>query len=162
MKSPFSVWYKPYVNLGLTEIAKFLRLLHDTTMTDDNQVYVHGDINYDSFYFTNDELTDVVNWDKAKLGDIYEDMISLLINYSGMNERYRDNLQVVEIIRQIFDAYNASDDYKKNCMLKLSGHIEDAIREFSMKEIEKDNRIIYTYESYLWCKSFVDVFINEI
>ena len=146
----------------LTEIGKFLKSLHDLTIINNGDVYVHGDISLDNFYFSDGKLTDVVNWDNVHIGNIYEDMISLIINYSGMNDRYRDNLNVIDNIKKIFDSYGASNEFKKNCIEKLKERIDKSISEYASCDFASDRDAIYQYESYLWCKSFVDIYYNQL
>lgn len=147
----------------VVEIAKFLRTLHDTTMNSETkEVFVHGDISLSNFYFTDGVLTDVINWDDVYIGDIYEDMMWLLINLSGMNDRYRDNQKVISNIKQIFDNYKASNEYKDICITKLRELIDEKILYYAEEQFPKDEESIFSYESFLWCKSFIDIYYNEL
>lgn len=147
----------------VVQIAGFLRLLHDITMSKDGDtVYTHNSLGRDDFYFTNGVLTDVVNWDKAEIGDMYSDMIFLLLNFSGMNERYRDNQKVIENIKKIFDGYGASEMYRMACIGKLKIKLNEWINDFPINDKNIDENYIFLYESYLWCRSFVDLYYNKI
>ena len=146
----------------VAEIAKFLKLLHNVTMNKEGQVYVHGEIIVDNFYFSDNKLTDVINWDNVKIGDTYEDMINLLINLSGMKERYRDNKSVLDCIRKIFNEYEATEYYKRFCLEKLKSHLNNLIESFDTHVFQSDFERIHAYENYLWCKSFIDMYFSKI
>ena len=137
--------------------------MHDTTIDDlPNAVFVHGDMDLNNFYFEEGKLVEVVNWDNATIGSIFDDMILLIMNYSGMADLYRVNKRVLKNVKEIFDAYDARESYRSACVDLMKTSIERSIAILNQSEFNSDEEKIREYEGYLWCLSFVRVYANEM
>ena len=154
---------RSYTIEHLKEVARFLRWLHDTTINDlPNAVFVHGDMDLNNFYFEDGKLVEVVNWDNATIGSIFDDMILLIMKYSGMADLYRVNKKVLKNVKEIFDAYDARESYRSVCVDLMKTSIERSIAILDQSEFNNDEEKIREYEGYLWCLSFVKVYANEM
>lgn len=150
--------YKYTLNM-IAEIARFLKKLHIASANILNgKVYVHGNISGENLYFEGDSLVCVANWDACHIGDVYEDLSGLILNFSGVADKFRNNADVFETIKYIFEIYGASQE--------LAEKVIDYIKEYIGASVSKLNfnseQDIKMYETLKWCEAFFDIYARQL
>ena len=143
----------------IAEIAKFLKNLHtESKKVLNGQVYVHGNINGENLYFDGNSLVCVANWDDCHIGNVYEDLSGLILNFSGVADRFRDNAYVFETIEYIFKIYGASQEQIDTIVKFIKDYITDSVSKLDFSS-EKD---IKKYETLKWCETFFDIYSQRL
>lgn len=152
-----------YTIENLQEIAYFIRCLHDLTYDKNTKnVFVHGDIDINNFYFNEEGLSEVINWDKCYKGTLFDDMMMLILRYSGMADLYRNNEKVIKVIDKLFEAYEATDNYRSSCISLLKATILKVIDNAANEGIYDTPEHIKEYEEYMWSLSFINIYQDRI
>lgn len=148
-----------YSSEMIAEIAEFLKDLHaESAKILNGQVYVHGNINGENLYFDNNSLSCVANWDACHIGTIYEDLSDLILNFSGVADRFRNNAEVFETIEYIFEIYGASQELIENVI----GFIKNRIAASPSKLDFSSEQVIKKYEALKWSETFFDMFSQRL
>lgn len=126
------------------------------------EVYAQGKLDLCDFYFDdNGNLSQVVNFENAYVGDEYDDIILFLIKHSGIfniifNEI--DRKRILEKINLIINSYTNDEKEKMLIVDKILPYINKKI-----ENIDKNNKSnIYIYREFLNAQSFICFFINDI
>lgn len=126
------------------------------------EVYAQGKLDLCDFYFDdNGNLSQVVNFENAYVGDEYDDIILFLIKHSGIfniifNEI--DRKRILEKIDLIINSYTNDEKEKILIVDKILPYINKKI-----ENIDKTNKSnIYIYREFLNAQSFICFFINDI
>lgn len=150
--------YKYTPNM-IAEIAKFLKKLHiESAKILNGQVYVHGNINGENLYFEGDSLECVANWDDCHIGDVYEDLFGLILNFSGVADKFRNNEDVFETIVYIFEIYGANKEFIE----KVIDHFKENIKVLASKLCFDSEHDIKKYEKLKWCETFFDIYSEQL
>lgn len=143
----------------IAEIAEFLKNLHiESAKILNGQVYVHGNINGENLYFDGNSLVCVANWDDCHIGNVYEDLSGLILNFSGVSDRFRNNVDVLETIEFIFEIYGASQEQANTLVKFIKDYIADSVSNLDFNS-EQD---IKKYETLKWCETFFDIYSQEL
>lgn len=126
------------------------------------EVYAQGKLDLCDFYFDdNGNLSQVVNFENAYVGDEYDDIILFLIKHSGIfniifNEI--DRKRILEKIDLIINSYTNDEKEKILIVDKILPYINKKI-----ENIDKTNKSnIYIYRKFSNAQSFICFFINDI
>ena len=126
------------------------------------EVYAQGKLDLCDFYFDdNGNLSQVVNFENAYVGDEYDDIILFLIKHSGIfniifNEI--DRKRILEKIDLIINSYTNDEKEKIVIVDKILPYINKKI-----ENIDKTNKSnIYIYRKFLNAQYFICFFINDI
>ena len=143
----------------IAEIAEFLKKLHiESAKMLNGKVYVHGDLNGTNLYFSNDSLSCVANWDFCHIGNVYEDLSDLILNFSGVADRFRNNSDVIDVIMYIFEVYGADQKLIEESICFTKEHIADVVAKLDFS-LEQD---IKRYETLKWCETFFDIYSQQL
>ncbi len=143
----------------IAEIAEFLKNLHiEAAKILNGQVYVHGNINGENLYFDGNSLVCVANWDDCHIGNVYEDLSDLILNFSGVADRFRNNADVFETIEYIFGIYGASQEQIDAVVKFIKDYITDSVSKLDFSS-EQD---IKKYETLKWCETFFDIYSEQL
>ncbi len=143
----------------IAEIAEFLKKLHiESAKRLNGQVYVHGDLNGKNLYFNNNSLSCVVNWDACHIGNVYEDLSDLILNFSGVADRFRNNSDVIDAIEYIFEVYGADQKLIEDVICFTKEHITNIVSKLDFS-LEQD---IQRYETLKWCETFFDIYSQQL
>lgn len=143
----------------IAEIAEFLKNLHiESAKILNGQVYVHGNINCENLYFDGNSLVCVANWDDCHIGNVYEDLSGLILNFSGVADRFRKNADVFETIEYIFEIYGAGQEQINTLVKFIKDYIVDSVSKLDFSS-EQD---IKKYETLKWCETFFDIYSQEL
>lgn len=143
----------------IAEIAVFLKKLHiESAKILNGQVYVHGNLNGKNLYFNNNALSCVVNWDYCHVGDVYEDLSDLILNFSGVADRFRNNADVIDAIEYIFEVYGTNQNLIDEVISFIKVHIADTVLKLDFS-LEAD---IKRYETLKWCETFFDIYSQQL
>lgn len=143
----------------ITEIVVFLKKLHiESARILNGQVYVHGDFNGKNLYFDNNSLSCVANWDDCHVGNVYEDLSDLILNFSGVADRFRNNADVIDAIEYIFEVYGANQNLIDEVISFIKVHIADTVSKLDFS-LEAD---IKRYETLKWCETFFDIYSQQL
>ncbi len=143
----------------IAEMVEFLKKLHiESAKILNGQVYVHGDFNGKNLYFDNKSLSCVANWDACHVGNVYEDLSDLILNFSGVADRFRNNADVIETIEYIFEVYGANQKLIDEVISFIKAHIEDTVSKLDFSS-EQD---IKRYETLKWCETFFDIYSQQL
>ena len=139
------------------EIARFLREFHfECKNKFNNKVCVNNNLNINNILFNNNKLTAVVDWSKCSLEDDgFNDLFDILLNWTGMSDRFRNNedvLRKVEIVlKEYFENNKVVDFCDKFKIYLLSRKNLINCKE---KEIE--------FEKISWAITFVEIYEGDI
>lgn len=143
----------------IAEIAEFLKNLHiKSAQILDGQVYVHGNMNVENVYFDNNLLMCVANWEACHIGKAYEDLSGLILNFSGVADRFRNNADVLDIMKYIFEVYDASQELIETVIEFIKNYIVDSVSKLDFTS-EQD---IKKYETLKWYEIFFDMFSQSL
>ena len=148
-----------YSDEMIAEIAVLLKKLHiESARMLNGQVYVHGDLNGKNIYFNNNSLSCVANWDVCHIGNVHEDLSDLILNFSGVADRFRNNADVLDVIEYIFEVYGANQKLIDEVISSIKVHIADIVSKLDFNS-EQD---IKRYETLKWCETFFDIYSQQI
>lgn len=148
----------------VAEIAKFLKNLHtESAKILNGRVYVHGNLNSENLYFDNNSLACVANWDDCHIGNVYEDLSDLILNFSGVAEKFRNNAEVFQTIEGIFKVYGARQELIETVIKFIKNYIVDSASklDFASEQEVKLEQNIKKYETLKWCETFFDMFSQQ-
>lgn len=151
--------YDKYSDSMIVDMVKFIKNLHvESLKIFNDKVYVHGNICAENFYFVKNKLTCVANWDDCHIGETYEDLGGLILNFSNVVDRYRNNSDVFDKIELIFETYEAD---KKTKTLVIDYLIKFIIEKVKNLDLQ-DEQDIEIYETLKWCEIFFDVYAQQL
>ncbi len=143
----------------IAEIAEFMKKLHiESAKILNGQVYVHGNLNGENLYFDNNSLSCVANWDTCHVGNVYEDLSDLILNFSGVADRFRNNADVIDAIEYIFEVYGANQKLIDEVISFIKVHIANTVSKLDFNS-EQD---IKRYETLKWCETFFDIYSQQL
>lgn len=100
----------------------------------------------------------VVNWDDCHIGKAYEDLAGLILNFSGVADKYRNNINVFSAIKCIFETYGARQETIGTVIQFIRSHIADSVLKLDLNS-EQD---IKKYETFKWCETFFDIYSQHL
>ena len=86
----------------IIEIAKFLKEFHELSnkKLGNDKVYLHNNLSLDNCSFNEEDLlVGVIDWSKCSIGNKLEDILYILVNWTGMTNTNRIKEDVSEKIR---------------------------------------------------------------
>ncbi|MDE7430513.1 MAG: hypothetical protein K2N34_01115, partial [Lachnospiraceae bacterium] len=148
-----------YPDEMIENAVEFIKKLHEISATMlDGMVYVHGNLTETNLYFSESNLTSVTNWDNCRIGDVEEDLAGLILNFSGVEDKFRDNSEVFAIITLILETYQADKNVRKQVVSYIREFIANSVAKLDLS-CEHD---IEEYETLKWCETFFDVYAKSI
>lgn len=148
-----------YDDAMIIDIVEFIKNLHKiSAQILGGHVYVHGEINSSNLYFSEHKLTCVTNWDNCYVGEYFEDLASLILNFSGVVDKFRNNSEVLGRIKLILKTYQADKNIREQVVSYIKEYIANGVVELDLSN-EQDIR---EYETLRWCETFFDVYANSI
>lgn len=100
----------------------------------------------------------VANWDDCHIGNVYEDLSGLILNFSGVADRFRNNADLIETIEYKFEIYGASQEQIDTVVKFIKDYIADSVSKLDFSS-EQD---IKKYEILKWCETFFDIYSQQL
>lgn len=142
-------------NEQLINITMFLKRFHKECYKFlKNKVYVHGQICNENLYFLQDDLTCITNWDDCYIGEYYEDIVSVIVNISGVKDIFRNNKEVYNNVKTILITYETDYEQRKVILNEVDNYIKNLISKLDFKN-DTDSK---EYELLIWSKAFFDIY----
>jgi len=144
----------------LTGIARALRKLNDISKKSlgNGKVYVHNDFSVMNMVFDGEKLVGIIDWDKAKIGEDYEDFIYLLWTGLNIGNYLRNDEEIFQSIKELLKAYGATPSFKKGWAEKML-----SVMDNRLERCDRSNQD-YTrvFEWVGWSKVFVELYREKI
>lgn len=142
----------------ITDIALFLKEFHYYSKLDlgQDKVYLHNNLTIDNASINNGKIEAVVNWDKCSIGNPLDDILFVLVNWTGMADRYRVNDKVLESIEVFKDTY----DLDKT--IKLGDELDNYLNNKINALDRKTNGYERQYETLKFAQIFVDLYKDKL
>ena len=143
----------------IIEIAKFLKEFHELSnkkLGNDN-VYLHNNLSLENCSFDEDDLlVGVIDWSKCSIGNKLEDILYILVNWTGMTNTNRIKEDVLEKIRLFLINYPL--DKSINLGEELVNYLNRKLKELNP---ESDN-YEEEYEKNRFALIFVELNKNKL
>jgi hypothetical protein len=146
-----------------SQIMRFMGQFHETTMTGNGKIYVHGGIGDDNVILDKDGIKAVINWQNCREGDRYEDIVSLLLDWLHIGDlawsRYEPET-FGQVIVSGLSAYGADSEFCSQLIIRIQAELE---RRMEKLKQEKDS---YNYKSrYVYLRNaeiFLELYGEQI
>lgn len=121
-------------------------------------VYLHGSFNNEDIVFENDEVVAIINWDKCKLGNPYDDIFEIIFQCTDITSFIRNNKMVLATIEDLMSIYHK--DKIKNCDFYevMKENINKKIKKLDKKSYD----FSYWYEAIKYAETFFDIYEEEL
>lgn len=105
----------------IVDIAKFLKEFHK--LSEENlgkgKVYLHNNLLYSNCSFKDDILDAVTDWKDCSIGDPLNDILFVLLTWTGISSRIRVKGEVLDNIKLFVDNYKLDESIKLGNELNL-------------------------------------------
>ena len=143
----------------IIEIAKFLKEFHELSnkKLGNDKVYLHNNLSLDNCSFNEEDLlVGVIDWSKCSIGNKLEDILYILVNWTGMTNTNRIKEDVLEKIRLFLINYPL--DKSINLGEELVNYLNRKLKELNP---ESDN-YEEEYEKNRFALIFAELNKNKI
>ena len=151
-------YYRDDNNILITDIALFLKQFHYLAKRKlgNEKVYLHNELTVDNVYLDNNHIKGVINWSKCSIGNPLDEILLVLVHWTSMSDRYRDNSKVLENIGAFIDAY----DLDKT--IKLGDELNDYLNNKITALDKKDYNYECNYETLKFAQICVDLYKDKL
>lgn len=147
-------------NDALIEVVKFLKEFHRISQErlGYGKTYIHGDLNTKHLVFNEGKLTGVIDWESCSIGNIEDELIDLIFEWTDISSYIRRNERVFETIKNILKTYEADDKTLNDFSDKMKDRIQNRICNLS-KDIPNYE---YMYETLHHALTFVELYKEKL
>ena len=145
---------------ALIEVVKFLKEFHRISQErlGYGKTYIHGDLNTKHLVFNEGKLTGVIDWESCSIGNIEDELIDLIFEWTDISSYIRRNERVFETIKNILETYEADDKMLTDFSDKMKNRIQNRICNLS-KDIPNYE---YMYETLHHALTFVELYKDRL
>lgn len=145
---------------ALIEVVKFLKEFHRISQEKlgYGKTYVHGDLNTKHLVFNDGKLVGVIDWESCYIGNVEDELIDLIFEWTDISSYIRSNEQVYETIKNILEIYQADDELIASFSDKMKNRINNRIKNLS-KDIPNYE---YMYETLHHALTFVELYKEKL
>ena len=147
-------------NDALIEVVKFLKEFHRFSQErlGRGKTYIHGDLNTKHLVFKDGKLAGIIDWESCSIGNIEDELIDLIFEWSNISSYIRRNDRVFETIKNILETYEADDKMLTDFSDKMKNRIQNRICNLS-KDIPNYE---YMYETLHHALTFVELYKDKL
>lgn len=147
-------------NNTLTDVVKFLRDFHRISQKKlgYGKTYIHGDLNTKHLVFNEGKLTGVIDWELCYIGNVEDELIDLILEWTDISSYIRRNERVFETIKNVLEVYEADDEILKGFADKMKNRINTRIENLT-KDISNYE---YMYETLHHALTFVELYKDRL
>ena len=142
------------------QVVRFLRRFHELSQEKlgYGKTYIHGDLNTKHLVFNDGKLTGAIDWESCYIGNVEDELIDLIFEWTDISSYIRRNEQVYETIKNILETYRADDEILKDFADKMKIRINNRIENLS-KDIPNYE---YMYETLHHALTFVALYREKL
>ena len=143
----------------IIEIAKFLKEFHELSnkKLGNDKVYLHNNLSLDNCSFNEEDLLEgVIDWSNCSIGNKLEDILYILVNWTGMTNTNRIKEDVLEKIRLFLINYPL--DKSINLGEELVNYLNRKLKELNPESSDYEEE----YEKNRFALIFVVLYINKL
>ena len=143
----------------IIEIANFLKEFHELSKEKlgNSKVYLHNNLSLDNCSFNEEGLLEgIIDWSKCSIGNPLEDILYILVNWTGMTNTNRIKEDVLEKIKLFL--INYSLDKSINLGEELTKYINAKLKELNPESEEYEEE----YEKNRFALIFAELYKNKI
>jgi len=143
----------------IIEIAKFLKEFHELSnkKLGNDKVYLHNNLSLDNCSFNEEDLlVGVIDWSKCSIGNKLEDILYILVNWTGMTNTNRIKEDVSEKIRLFLINYPL--DKTINLGEELVNYLNRKLKELNPEQDNYEEE----YEKNRFALIFVELNKNKL
>jgi aminoglycoside phosphotransferase (APT) family kinase protein len=147
-------------NNALVDAVKFLKKFHEIAQEKlgMGKTYIHGDLNTKHLVFKDGKLAGIIDWESCSIGNIEDELIDLIFEWTDISSYIRRNERVFETIKNILETYEADDKILADFSDKMKNRINKRIYNLS-KDIPNYE---YMYETLHHALTFVELYKDRL
>ena len=143
----------------IIEIANFLKEFHELAKRKlgNDKVYLHNNLSLDNCSFNEEGLLErIIDWSKCSIGNPLEDILYVLVNWTGMNNTNRIKEEVLDKIITFLEYYPL--DKTINLGEELIKYINAKLKELNPESEEYEEE----YEKNRFALIFAELYKNKL
>jgi hypothetical protein len=122
------------------------------------KVYVHGALYNDAVLFEKDEVKGIVDWQFCRIGEIYEDFVSILIDWLDLGSTTRSNSRIYDTMMKLVKEFELCTEIKKILPELIMNELNQRISKLD----KNSDNYEYWYEYYRYAQTFVELYAERI
>ena len=122
------------------------------------KVYVHGALDANAVLFEKDEVKGIVGWKFCRIGEIYEDFVSILIDWLDLGSTTRSNSRIYDTMMKLVKEFELCTEINKILPELIVNELNQRISKLD----KNSDNYEYWYEYYRYAQTFVELYAERI